>query len=253
MWDNLRIMHAIAAAAHGVQAGYGFYLTNVTFKDRGQFQITNDSQVVGKPYRLGNLVSTFPAMSTANHLWSVLDQSGYDTVLKHGYNPQRWGEYSVSAGLMYVVIAQLCGITDVKWLSMLAASNVALQYTGYSIEKDTAVGHIESAQRQEVIGFITFVSTWIPLFVAFFTQLDRSENSVPAVVYSIVAILFALMLCFGVWSVFYQRGRIRNFRTVEKGYLILSFVSKTLLTNLTLFGALRPNDPDSLTSKAVSV
>lgn len=57
------------------------------------------------------------------------------------------------------------------------------------------------------------------------------------------------MLCFGVWSVLYQRGRITNFRTVEKGYLILSLVSKTLLTNLTLFGALRPNDPETV-SKA---
>lgn len=168
MWDDLRVMHAIAAAAHGVQAGYGFYLTNVTFKDRGQFQITNDDVIVGKPYRLGNLVSTFPAMSTANHLWSVLDQGGYDSVLKNGVNPIRWAEYSVSAGLMYVVIAQLCGISDVKWLSMLATSNIALQYTGYSIEKDTAEGHIQSAQREEVIGFVTFAATWIPLFVAFF-------------------------------------------------------------------------------------
>lgn len=241
--DTLGWMHFGAALAHGCQAVYGFYLTNVTYKDRGLFQlenaVANGKTLVGQPYRLGNLVSAFPALSTLNHVWSFLDRSGYDQVLKQGYNPVRWSEYSVSAGLMYIVIAQLCGINDVKPLGMLALSNAALQYSGYAIERDVADNRCQtSAKRGEIIGFTIFISTWLPLFVAFFTSLKQAPGDISGVVYSIVFILFSLMLCFGVVSVLHQRGRITRFETVEKSYLVLSLVSKSLLTNLTLFGAL---------------
>lgn len=241
---SLRATHAAAAVAHGIQSAYGFYLTNVTNADKGYFELKNGETSLGQ-YQLGNVVSAFPALSMINHVWSVVDQPRYNQVLKQGYNPVRWGEYSISAGLMYWVIAQLCGITDIKVLSMLAVSNVALQEIGYSIEKDVALGNTGSAMRQEFAGFITFVATWIPLFVGFFTALQEAKGDVPSVIYSIVFILFALMLCFGVWSVLYAVHRIKSFETVEKGYLVLSFVSKSLLTNLTLFGALRPRDPAS--------
>jgi hypothetical protein len=240
--DTLRWMHLGAALAHGCQAIGGFYLTNVTYKDRGLFQlenaVANGKSLVGQPYRLGNLVSAFPALSTLNHVWSLVDRSGYDQVLKQGYNPVRWSEYSLSAGLMYVVIAQLCGINDIKPLSMLLLSNIALQYSGYAIERDIADKRQSSARRGEVMGFTVFISTWLPLFVAFFTSLRQTPDDINGVLYSIVFILFGLMLCFGVVSVLQQRGRIQRFETVEKSYLVLSLVSKTLLTNLTLFGAL---------------
>jgi uncharacterized membrane protein len=171
-------------------------------------------------------------------VWSLVDRSGYDRVLKQGYNPVRWAEYSLSAGLMYVVIAQLCGINDIKPLGMLVLSNAALQYSGYAIECDIADQHQASAKRGEIIGFTIFVSTWLPLFVAFFTSLHQTPDDISGVLYSIVFILFGLMLCFGVVSVLHQRGRIQRFETVEKSYLVLSLVSKTLLTNMTLFGAL---------------
>lgn len=249
-----RLLHGLAALAHGTQSTYGFVLTNQVYPEKGKVFLSNpvarfekqeEAPTPFAEYRLGNLVSAFPALSTINHLWSVLDKPGYDKVLKQGYNPVRWGEYSVSAGIMFWTISQLTGIRDVKILFPLLLGNAALQYTGYSIEKDVGQKRFESANRQQVSGFVLFLALWIPLFVAFFTAIERSANKVPPEVYAIIFVLFSLMLCFGILSLLYSTQRITDFRKIETGYLVLSFVSKTLLTNLTLFGVLfsEPDEP----------
>jgi hypothetical protein len=256
-WVGLRNTHGLAALVHGLQAAYGFYLTNTRFKDQGYYTVTNrirygtngeaESDDVVGTYRLGNLVSTFPALSMMNHLWSYFCTESYETYVNRGYNPVRWGEYSISAGLMFVVIAQMSGITDIKLLTTMGLANAGLQAIGYTIEHDVGDQNYESAMRQQIPGFLIFAALWSALFTSFFTSLSKASSDVPDMVYAIIFVLFGLMLVFGVLSIQHIR-KVQSgdwsFSKVERYYLYLSFISKSLLTNMTLFGVLGRDTPD---------
>jgi hypothetical protein len=260
---TLTILHASAAMAHLVQAGYGWTLANTIYKDKGEAVLTNPittfengevthrNDIIGK-YQLTQIVPIFSLLSTVNHAWAVFDKKRYFNYVEKGYNPTRWMEFSLSAGIMTWIIAQLSGISDIKLLSTLAISNVALQMVGLGVEKEVsrcnnADDSFHSAMLQEIIGFIIFIAIMSPIWTSFFSSIEKSEENPPDFVYTIIFIITTLYLTFGLLSIAYVRGckngsssfwklRENNFRKVELGYIILSLVSKSLLLNLTLFG-----------------
>jgi len=262
-FDTLHNLHLFAAIAHAVQSGYAFGLTNTTFKEKGNFEVTNpfrrpegnNEHVIGS-FKLGNVVAVFPALSTMNHLWAYFDRERYESYVDKGYNPVRWAEYSLSAGIMFIVVSILSGNPDVKALTSLGIGNAALQYIGYMVEKQVGtypktIKTYETTDQMEKLGFLVFFALWAPIMTAFFTgmhdsQNDEDQDGVTPVVWSIIFILFALMMSFGVVSVLYQRKnypgetkyKIEDFKTVEYAFIWLSLLSKSFLTNMTLFGAL---------------
>lgn len=267
---TLRWLHGMAGIAHLVQSAAGFALTNSVYPDEGYFKVNNvltwQEQVktydIGERYRLGNIVCIFPALSSMNHLWAVLDQKRYLGYVEKGYNPVRWIEYSASAGLMFWVIGQLCGIADIKTLTLLLAGNATMQYMGLTTEQcvgrskkamaaqqsDQADDWKDMAWEQQVPGFTIFLGMWASLMIGFWTGVKNSKQDVPDTVYSIIFVLFSLMLVFGLLCIAYIRGleqntsksrfSIQSFRKVEVGYIILSLVAKSFLTWMTLFGVL---------------
>lgn len=272
-FDTLHWLHLAAAVAHGTQSGYAFALTNTKYKDQGYFEITNNfrrpesqnDHVVGS-FRLGNLIGVFPALSTLNHLWAFFDRERYESYVEQGYNPVRWCEYGASAGIMFIIVSLLSGITDIKSLTSIGLGNVAMQYIGYMIEKQVGTypsgwKTYETTDHLEKVGFIIFFALWAPIMTAFFTAMqdskrdDNDDTDVSPVIYSIIFVLFALMISFGVLSVLYHRKnysqptkyKVEDFRKVELGYLVLSLVSKSFLTNMTLFGALNAKAEPSIT------
>jgi hypothetical protein len=254
--SSLINLQGLASLFHLVQSGYTFGLSNSVFKDKAQFTVTN-SQTQLPAYNLGNIVGAFPLLAAIDHGWSYINRTKYLDMVNTGYNPVRWTEYGTSAGLMLFVISQLSGIKDIKLLTLLLGSNVVLQYFGYTTERNTAQNNPEQAISDNRTAFFLFISTWVPLFVAFFTSLQESEKKPPEVVYIIIFVMFFLFLIFGLVNLAYIRGKrqkqdkwrslsVSNFRNIEVGYLILSFVAKTLLTNLTLFGGVN-KPPDDQT------
>ena len=249
-----------------------------TFKDKSIFSATNP--VATRPgeigldaklrtnhigsFQLNHLVPVFSFLSAVNHGWAFFDNKRYMQYVEAGYNPVRWAEFAVSAGIMNVVIGALSGLNDVKGWSYLLLSNAALQATGYAIERDTATSlnslsrvhrrdSALAAQRLQVIGFLIFVSILAPIWTAFFTSIVQAPDpdDIPSFVWAIVFILTALYLTFGLVSLAYSRAalaekgapngwlafRQSNFRKIEVMYIILSFTSKTFLANMTLLGA----------------
>jgi hypothetical protein len=251
---SLTSAHWGAAAFHLAQSIFGFTWLSTEKKDQGFWTLTNNlgitrnpdaaQRAFGKSFKLAYLVPVFSALSAVNHVWSATDTQGYQKVLLSGANPVRWAEYSVSAGLMTTVISVLSGVDDIKTILALALANGAMQFTGYNVEKDTSLGRRDSANRQNAQGFIVFAAIWAAIFMGFFTNVSESEEDIGAQVYAIVIGLFLLFLCFGVLSTMYSTGRIKSFRKVEMGYIVLSLVAKTLLTNLTLFGSVFSADPN---------
>jgi hypothetical protein len=267
---TLKILHGTAALCHLIQAAYGEALVNTIYKNKSLFQIANptyeNTNVIGE-YQLSQLVPIFSLLSTVNHSWALFDFQHYKKFVDQGYNPVRWGEYSISAGLMTYVIASLSGITDIKTLIGLLLANGAMQFSGYSIEKlvsqsihdpDDRFAQVlyQSAVREQIVGFIIFILQMAIVWIAFFTSVAQSDQEVPAFVWTIILILTALYLAFGLLSVCYMRGADRkltntgfkafretDFRKVEVGYIILSFISKTFLMNMVLFGSVNQPDP----------
>lgn len=291
---TLKILHGSAALCHLIQAAYAEALVNTVYKDKAIFDIANptydNTNVIGS-YDLAQLVPIFSLLSSANHTWALFDFQRYATFVEKGYNPVRWTEYSMSAGLMTYIIASLSGITDIKTLIGILIANVALQYTGYSVEKLTAQSMrsddlickdilYQGAIREQIIGFLIFAVQMAIVWIAFFTSVAQSDQDVPIYVWTIIFILTALYLAFGLLSVCYTRGasvfntrgakpsrdnntrgasvfntrddgiptsnksktgfsafRETDFRKVEVGYIALSFISKTFLMNMVLFGS----------------
>ncbi len=280
----LRWLHAGAGSGHLVQAIMGWTLVNTVYKDNGFFFLHNP--VASSPnspnttlnenfisqYQLTQLVPAFSLLSTFNHFWAVFDFKRYLSFVDEGYNPVRWAEFAASAGISTWAIGQTSGITNVRELTAILIINAAMQFSGYSIEKDVGrslkssgkeAEHLfSSAVRQEIMGFGMFAAILTMIWIAFFTSIenvnDEEDGDVPSFVYAIVIILSFLYLTFGIVSVAYVNGanpknkskksnfwklRDSNFRNIELYYIVLSFVSKSLLLNLILFGAINSREP----------
>lgn len=251
---TLLIWHGIAGLLHLVQSGYCVALTNTTFKNKGTFKVSNSEKTVAE-YKIGNLVGVFSLLAALDHGYTFYDGDHYLQMLNKGYNTYRWWEYSISAGIMVVIIAQLSSINDIKLLGLLFGANLVLQYFGYSTEKHVSKGRLDQAQMDNAAGFVLFVSMWVPIFIAFFTAIQENDTKPPDGVYTIIFVMFVLFLVFGIMNMMYVKStaycksqkaslcKFSDFRKVEIGYLILSFVAKSLLTNLTLFGGvMRPEE-----------
>lgn len=257
--------HLGAGIFHLAQAAFGTYWLLGPQKDEGFWQLTNSLGItrnpgapqrpLGDPWRLSLLVPAFSALSSVNHLYSYSRPKEYKQILTQKANPVRWLEYGFSAGLMLVVIAVLSGVDDIKPLLILIISNFALQMTGYNVERDIAAGNKGSANRQNIQGFILFMAMWAAILTGFITNVasdDAGDNSTfderpGAEVYTIVFGLFILFIMFGVLSSLYSSSKIKSFKQVELGYIVLSFVAKTLLANLTLFGSVFSTDDSKVT------
>lgn len=269
----LKYGHLIAAVIHGSLAIAGFILTSTIFEDKGFVNLTNNTGL-GRPssepkeiiieeeeedniiatYQLPYLVSVFPLLSMINHVYSYTMWDEYNnTILKQEYNPVRWGEYSISAGVMLWIIGQLSSISDVGTLIPLTLANVPLQGLGYLGEKQIGEADTVLTPEQEtnvyatqMIGFSVFALSWITIFINFFTVIAKSESDVPDSIYIIIIAMFILFLMFGVLSVMNMRRKIAgteklktsSYRNTEMGYIILSLVSKTLLFTLTFSGGI---------------
>lgn len=166
-------------------------------------------------------------------------------------NPLRWAEYALSAGAMVWVIATLSGVTELRTLITLCVLNVGLQYVGYLVERCYALmtGPYTAIETQPItstpsrialalypgeitlVGWFIFLAMWIEIGMSFFCAIEYDAvQKPPDIVYAIVIILFVLFSTFGALQLAYTGGCLRDFRTYELGFIMLSFVSKTILT-----------------------
>ena len=261
-FQTLHWTHLGAGIAHALQAAESWTLSATSYKNHGKVQLTNDSyqtqieptgwelRRLGKSYHLGYMVGAVPLLSSLQHIWSFMDRERYEAMIQKGYNPVRWFEYTFSAGLMFWIIAQLSNISDIKALSSLLFSNGVLQGLGFLSEKMAtmdSLGLAESVRWLQVFGFVLFLGMFGMISIGFISAV--SENaSIPGAIYGIIIGLFFAMLSFGIWhAVALQQNRMFHTKAqskpprfsknaVEMGYLCLSFVAKTFLTQTTLFG-----------------
>jgi hypothetical protein len=222
---SISTWHKIAGLAHLSQAAVIGYLVSTSDSIR-RWPLTQHVWKGSKDlteYNLAALLPVFPALSTLNHAKEVFAPT------EGKVNYVRWYEYSLSAGVMLWLIASLSGISDIDTLAQICAANVALQMVGLACEQAVERG----ASEQQInallaVGWFIHMSIWIPIIMSFQTIIDEAEE-VPEFVRYIVWTLFTLFTSFGVWQYLYVKKYIKTWEYYERGFIVLSLVSKSLL------------------------
>ena len=141
-------------------------------------------------------------------------------------NYVRWYEYSLSASVMIVVIASLCGITDLVSLLGLFVLTAGMNLFGLVMEL-----HNQSTAKTNwtafIFGSIVGVVPWAAIILYFV----KSTPAPPTFVYAVVVSLMVLYAMFplNMWLQYTRKGRWRNYVWGEYGYMFLSLTAKSLL------------------------
>jgi hypothetical protein len=187
----------------------------------------------------GIAVAAFLALSALAHLLvATAWWRGYLGDLAHHRNTARWVEYAFSSSLMIVLIAQLCGISDVAALLALFGVNTAMILFGWLQEKyEEPGGH---GWLPFVFGCIAGIVPWISIAVYVAAPGSTSTAEPPGFVYAIIVSLFVFFNVFALnqWLQYRAKGRWADYLFGEKVYVFLSLTAKSALAWQVFAGAL---------------
>ncbi len=198
----------------------------------------------GGPAELLNLridlaVAAFLALAAIDHLAVAGPLRGwYERNIARGVNPARWWEYSVSASLMMVLIAMLAGIREGAALIGIFGANAAMILFGLAMEQRNA-GRERTDWRPFVYGSVIGAVPWLAIGLQLAVAQDQGAG-VPGFVIGIFFSLLVLFSSFAVnmWLHYRGRGRWADPGFVERAYLVLSLVAKSVLAWQVYAGAL---------------
>ena len=157
-------------------------------------------------------------------------------------NPARWVEYAFSSTVMILAIAELSFIEEFSALIAIAGCNVAMNLFGWSMEAANE-GREHPDWKDFVFGCIVGIVPWIAIGASLVAYAVQAEAQlIPAFVWTIYGSLFVKFNVFAITMVlqYAKVGRWRDHLTVEKTYMVLSLVAKSLLAWQVWSGTLRP-------------
>ena len=164
----------------------------------------------------------------------------YANGLARQHNYFRWVEYSLSSSVMIVLIALICGITDIAALIALFGVNASMILFGWLQEKYERPG--SGGWLPFIFGCIAGIVPWLAILVYVLSPGGPAGLNPPAFVYGIVISLFIFFNIFAlVQFLQYKKvGRWANYLTGERTYIVLSLVAKSLLAWQIFAGTLAP-------------
>lgn len=187
---------------------------------------------------LGPMIALFMFMSAiAHYSVSTFGYSWYVRNISKGMNPARWYEYAISSSLMIVIIAILSGLNDAAALILLVGSNASMNLFGLSMELQNQYT-TKTSWTNFVFGSIAGTIAWVAVLMYFFGAAANNFGNIPDFVYVATAILVLFWISFPLNMIlqYRKRGRWKDYLVGEKGYIILSLVSKSLLAWILFFG-----------------
>jgi hypothetical protein len=237
VFRGLRRYNLIAAAAHVLQSVAVVLLANdFTLPVTATYMQGPPGTPPGEPVILFDTpvalgVAGFLALSALAHLvvaspWFF---PRYVAGLRARRNIFRWVEYSFSASLMMVLIAQIVGIDDVAALLAIFGVNASMILFGWLQEhyEEPGSGH----WLPFVFGCIAGVVPWLAVAVYLLQPGSPNPVTAPGFVYAIFISLFVLFNIFAVnqWLQYRRVGRWSDYLVGERAYITLSLVAKSLL------------------------
>lgn len=174
------------------------------------------------------------------HLIYAYDFRGlYSKYLKEGWNPIRWTEYAISAGVMTLIIGALSGIRDVTALTAIVLAMGALQFCGLIVEYESikSVPDLLVVRTTTSIAWALFSAVWIPIIFSFITVLRDAKSynaKVPNWIWIIIFFQLFNFAAFGLVqlkqvSAMLKRMPLPDFKEIERMYIKRSFTSKLVL------------------------
>jgi hypothetical protein len=248
---RLRWYNAVMGVFHLVQSAVILAVSNdftlpittsfLSFNSETQSLQPTTETVINLP--LGPLVALFLLISAIAHfvIASPLAFGWYVRNLRKGINYARWYEYSLSASVMIVLIAMLCGMYDAASLMLAFTLTAVMNLCGLMMEV-----HNQTTKKTNwtsyVIGCIAGIVPWVAITVYFFGSVSTAEGEVPTFVYFIVPTLFVFFSSFALNMLLQYKkvGPWRDYIYGERVYVLLSLVAKSALAWQVFAGTLRP-------------
>ncbi|MDO9496401.1 MAG: heliorhodopsin HeR [Nocardioides sp.] len=231
---GLRRLNIAAAVLHAAQAvavvllASDFALPVTASYLAGPPGTTPDDPVTLFDLSTGYAVAGFLALSAVAHLLVVtVWWRRYLRDLSRQRNAARWVEYSLSASLMMVLIAQLVGISDAVALLAIFGVNASMILFGWLQEKyEEPGGH---GWLPFTFGCLAGAVPWIGVLL--YTVAPGSSAEPPGFVYAIIVSLFLFFNVFALNQVlqYRARGRWSDYLFGEHVYIVLSLTAKSLL------------------------
>ena len=180
---------------------------------------------------VGLAVAIFLGLSAFFHFLVASPQffARYATGLAQSRNYFRWVEYSISSSVMIVLIAQICGVTDVVAIIALFGVNASMILFGWLQEKYETPGN--GGWIPFIFGCIAGIVPWIGLLFYVLAIGGPGNTKAPAFVYGIVISLFVLFNTFAIvqYLQYKKVGKWSDYIRGEKTYITLSLVAKSAL------------------------
>jgi hypothetical protein len=180
---------------------------------------------------VGLAVAIFLGLSAFFHFLVASPQffARYATGLSQSRNYFRWVEYSISSSVMIVLIAQICGVTDVVAIIALFGVNASMILFGWLQEKYETPG--SGGWIPFIFGCIAGIVPWIGLLFYVLAIGGPGNTKAPAFVYGIVISLFVLFNTFAIvqYLQYKKVGKWSDYIRGEKTYITLSLVAKSAL------------------------
>lgn len=206
------------------------------FNDVTQQVLPNYQTLFNVP--LGPMIALFMLMSAiAHYSVSTFGYKWYVRNLSNGMNPARWYEYAISSSLMIAIIAILSGLNDAAALVVLIGCNASMNLFGLSMELQNQ-GKSKTSWINFYFGSIAGILAWIAVLMYFIGAVADATGNIPNFVYIAVAILLLFWFSFPMNMIlqYRKKGRWKDYLVGEKGYIILSLVSKSLLAWIIFIG-----------------
>ncbi|CAB9502868.1 expressed unknown protein [Seminavis robusta] len=184
----------------------------------------------------------FITLSGIEHFCCLYFRDSYLYYIARNQNPFRWTEYSFSASLMRVMIAQFAGVTDIHLLLLIFVLTALVIQLGASHEifnaKARADGHPQN-WRCFYLSWFAELTTWFLIFNYFGMRVKGGSQ--PDFIWVIMIVMFLLNSSFAViftlqWA---QIPPFDDYVAGERAFIVLSFFSKTLLAWIAFGGVYR--------------
>jgi hypothetical protein len=153
----------------------------------------------------------------------------YSAGLENQRNYFRWVEYSISSSVMIVLIAMICGVSDVSALIAIFGVNASMILFGWLQEKYEKPGN--GGWLPFIFGCIAGIVPWLSLVFYIFAIGGPGDTKAPAFVYGVVISIFLLFNIFAIvqWLQYKKVGKWADYLRGENTYITLSLVAKSAL------------------------
>ncbi len=176
------------------------------------------------------VLAVLAAMHASQAMWL---RARYESQLKEGYNNLRWAAYGLTASLTFIILAMMVGMSDVSTLLLLLVLSVVLHTLCAWAER--VAGQRGRVKNSAGFGFVLLVlcglAMWsvVGIYLAGASVYGAGHISARVYWLALTAGLTAFSFALSLWSQLAKPRAGQDYRFSERRYLILTFVTTSLL------------------------